>query len=538
VRSRHDIVKNSPHQPELMNPKSSSDRPKKSAFARGRPVELFTSVFLTGACVMIVEILGTRVIGPVFGVSLFVWSALLAVTLGSLASGYYIGGLLVDRSPSRQLLNAATLASGVLLGVAPATRYWVLSFTQSFGPRLGPLASAVLLFAPALMALGTIGPIAVRLASDDIRSTGRRVGSLFAVSTAGSLVGTLLAGFWLIPAFEIDHILLATAGLLVVLGGMPLAFRRHPAAAAMCIPLLSGLVPDAPLPPGFRILDRAHSMYGLVEVIDDDNRQVRFMRVDHSIIGADRMPEHDSAFSFVHILELARFLRPAAHSMLQLGLGTGSLARSLDRRGIAIDIVEIDPVVVRFAQQHFQFNMAANTFVEDARAYLNRTDRRYDIVVHDTFTAGSTPEHLLSREVVARVRQILRPGGLLVLNYVGSVSGAEAAGSKLVARTLRSVFHSVRAVRDSDHEGISNIVFFASDEPLELEALGRMRLHIETLERARRVFMEREVLAAEVATSGPVITDGLNPLARLEVPVTEEHSAAMNRLLPAAVWLH
>src|SRR5258708_5873527 len=103
---------------------------------------LFATVFGTGASVMVVEILGTRVIGPVFGVSLFVWAALLAVTLGSLAIGYYAGGVLADRSPNARSLGAVVTVSGCLLGLVPALSHAVLGACQSLGPRWGPLVSA------------------------------------------------------------------------------------------------------------------------------------------------------------------------------------------------------------------------------------------------------------------------------------------------------------------------------------------------------------------------------------------------------------
>jgi hypothetical protein len=159
--------------------------PERPAATRGRSLgssvlELYATAFVTGAAVMVVEILGTRIIGPVFGVSLFVWSALLAVTLASLACGYYSGGAMVDRRPSRRLFSLVVAAAGVLLGLAPLISYPVLRLAQHLGPRGGPLLSAALLFGPALAVLGMVGPIAVRLATNDIRATGHRVGGVYA----------------------------------------------------------------------------------------------------------------------------------------------------------------------------------------------------------------------------------------------------------------------------------------------------------------------------------------------------------------------
>jgi spermidine synthase len=515
-------------------------KPEASAgrFPVNRP-ELYATVFATGTAVMVIEILGTRVIGPVFGVGLFVWSALLTVTLASLALGYYAGGVLVDRMPTRRLLSLAVLAGGVLLGLTPVVRRTILSLCESLGPRTGSLLSATLLFAPSLIALGTVGPIVVRLATDDFRATGRRVGSVYAVSTAGSLIGTLITGFLLVPAFDSSQILLGTAALLVLAGGIPLAIRGKPVAlVALLVPALGWATPKPALPAGIKVIDRAQSLYGLVEVIEDQNRGVRLLRADHSVIGAQFTADRSAGFAFLHLLEVLRFVRPQAKEMLQVGLGIGSLPRALKPYGLNVDVVEIDPEVVRFARQYFDFSTTGRVFVEDARTFLRRTARRYDVVVHDTFTGGSTPEHLLSLEVIQRIRTVLRPGGVLALNFPGYESGSRAEASFAVARTLRAVFPIVRAFRDGPPDGkyaVANLTFFASDSPMDFNVPEDARFENQACENALRSFQSWETLRN--VPPGRVITDARNPLTRLQLPIAEEHFAAMNELLPQEVWV-
>jgi hypothetical protein len=506
--------------------------------ALGR-AELFSTVFLTGAAVILVEIVGTRVIGPVYGVNLFVWSALLAVTLGSLAVGYYAGGVLVDRTPAPRLLSMVVAAAGVLLGLVPLFRLVVLRAAESLGPRGGPLVAATLLFAPSLLTLGMIGPIAVRLATKEVRFAGHGVGAVYAVSTVGSLAGTMVTSFVLIPAFETDRILEGAAALLLLMGAVPLARRWHRSAlATLFLPVLaSGGHGSAP--PGFSVVDHSQSLYGLVEVIDDVNRGVRLLRVDHSIIGA-QWRDGTAAFSFLHILEAVRYLRPAARDMLQLGLGIGSLPSVLAPRGIRADVVEIDPTVVKFAQKYFGFSTQGEVYVEDARTFLRRTERRYDLIVHDTFTGGTTPEHLLSLEVVQRVHDILRPGGVLALNFVGYTNGSNSDATLAVARTLHAVFPSVHAFRDEaaeDRPGEpANLLFFASDEPLDFTVPASARFENKQCEYLLRTFSAWETLRQ--VPDGPLVTDANNPLARLQLPVAEAHFEAMNGLLPIEMWLH
>jgi spermidine synthase len=503
--------------------------------------ELLFTLFTLGASTMVIEIMGTRVIGPVFGVGLFVWSALLSVTLCALALGYYFGGIVADRTKSWRVMGALATITGALLALVPLLSRAVLTATEALGPRWGALVSAALLFAPSLVALGMTGPVAVRRATQDLRLAGRSVGSIYAVSTAGSVAGTLGLAYLVIPAFETESILLGTASLLIVLGASSLAWRKSKAGfTALFLPLLGATGGEPRLPNGFTILDRSQSIYGLVEVIEDSNRSVRFLRSDHSIIGAQFTSDGSPGFAFVHVLEAVRFLRPHTQSALQIGLGIGSLPRALSARGVRFDTVEIDPAVARFAQQYFGFQPNGALHAEDARTYLRHTQRTYDLVIHDTFTGGTTPEHLLSLEVLQRIHALLHPGGVLALNFIGYPAGQQAEASFAVARTIQAVFAQVRVFRDAplneEPESPGNLLFFASDAPLELDIPESAQFESAVCERILRSFQGWEVL--KHVPPGPLITDAKNPLARLQVRATEKHFAAMNELLPLEVWLH
>jgi spermidine synthase len=520
-------------------------KPRAAAPAESTPPavgrgELFITVFVTGAAVMTIEMVGTRLIGPVFGVGLFVWSALLAVTLASLAGGYYAGGVLADRRLGPQLLSKAVVSAGLALLLAPLLHRWALGVAEGMGMRVGPLFAATLLFAPSLVSLGAAGPVSVKLATRSLAGAGRGVGGVYAVSTAGSLLGTLLVGFVLIPALDATAILSWTAALLILLGGASLARRKQALSLGLLLlPLFIGEGSEAQLPPGLSLLAKSQSLLGLVEVIRDENRGVRFLRSDHSVLGAAYENGGSSAFAFVEILAAVRFLQPEAKSCLNIGLGTGAVPSMLGRNRIEVDVVEIDPAVVELTKKYFDFTPTGHVYVEDARALVQRTQRRYDLIVHDTFTGGTTPEHLLSVEVLERVRSILRPGGVFALNFAGFYGGAEAEATYAVARTVRAVFPHVRAYRDSapEHSGpVGNVVFFASLSPLEFKILPNARFDTERMEQFVKGVAAWPIL--EQVPPGPLVTDARNPLARLQLPIAEKHFAAMNEMLPAAVWLN
>jgi predicted membrane-bound spermidine synthase len=159
---------------------------------------LYLIVFLTGASVMVIELLGTRLIAPFYGASLYVWSSLISVTMIALAVGYFLGGRWADRAQRTGLSLIIALAALFTLLIPWAVRP-VLLATDSLGLRGGAFASALVLFFPSLALLGMVGPFAIKLATSQLAGVGSSSGSVYAVSTVGSVVGTLLLGFFLFP---------------------------------------------------------------------------------------------------------------------------------------------------------------------------------------------------------------------------------------------------------------------------------------------------------------------------------------------------
>ena len=183
--------------------------------------------FFSGAALMGLEVVGSRVLAPYFGSSVFVWGSLMGVLLTALSGGAYLGGMLADRMPHilplAGLLILAGMVALILPWVAPGVNRWV--FDAQLGPRLGPLvASAVLFLLPGL-ALGTVTPFLVRLSVSTVHGVGVVAGTIGALSTAGSIAGTLGTAFYLIPTLGVHAILQVIGVGLVLLGGLAVLVR-------------------------------------------------------------------------------------------------------------------------------------------------------------------------------------------------------------------------------------------------------------------------------------------------------------------------
>lgn len=204
--------------------------------ARGRrPWLLMGLVFVGGLSSLAVEMVAARLIAPFFGDSQFVWATLIGLTLIYLTAGYSLGGRLADRAPTALALCRLTALAAVCIGLIPVLSSPILNWTEQTFARpdsdisAGPLVAALLLFSLPVILLGCVSPYAVRLAVSAVGKAGRTAGWLYALSTVGSIVGTFVPVFWLMPSYGTRATILIVAGLLMAISvvGM-IAQARQP----------------------------------------------------------------------------------------------------------------------------------------------------------------------------------------------------------------------------------------------------------------------------------------------------------------------
>jgi spermidine synthase len=420
--------------------------------SRGFVAYLIFTAALCGALVMVIEVLGSRVIGPFFGVSLFVWTSLITVTMVALAAGYAIGGHFSDRRSSPDWLYGIILLSGLLELLVPALKGPVLQMCLPLGLRWGSLVSAFLLFGPGLFLLGCVSPYVVKIAAREMKSIGRTVGSFYAISTVGSVIGTLLTGFVLIAYLGVNQIFVFTGTALILLSAVYFAFFRKQLAVAMValVPIL--MLPgerhvEKIMPDGTHVerIANRDSFYGNLKVVDYSFREVhnRELLIDGLVQGGVDMSTGQSVYEYAYLLQYLPYaLNPDGRSCLVIGLGAGLVPTWYQSQGVATEVVDIDPEVAAVAREYFNFNGDIPVHVEDARYYLINNSKRYDFMVLDVFNGDTTPGHLLSIEAMQLARERLAANGVLAINLVGSLKDHTLMTASIV-KTLREVFEQV-----------------------------------------------------------------------------------------------
>ena len=489
------------------------------------------SVFVSGAVVMVLEVLGTRLIAPVYGTSLHVWSAIIAVTLLSLSVGYWVGGRFADRFPHASTYFVVFEVAAVLIVLLPLVHEPVLTVTKPLGLRGGALASAVLFLGLPLTLLGMISPYAVRLAAHLIVDLGRTTGRLYALSTAGSLLGTLCAGFYLIPSFRLRTIFVGTALVLVLpsVVWQAIAARRHLAIAALVV-LASGLVAARPLRTGPGVKQVVDTHFAQLKVLDEGG--ARTLLANNTIQTQAIADTNVALAAYIPVMaELAWRAKPDGKRALLIGLGGGVLPPLFASWGVRMHSVEVDQEVVDVARDWFRFDARRYPVtVGDGRQLLAASDEPWDYVVLDAFAGEAVPIHLLTEEMVALVEQRLAKHGLLVLNYLGYREGERARPLRSVVRTIATRFPYVVVYPSFPAGDYGNNIVLASREPIRLRRGPRPF--------AVPPWMDPQITLQEpIDTSGDaiVLSDDYNPLDLWSVDASETWRKAAMGMWPSDV---
>ena len=487
---------------------------------------LYMTVFITGASVMVIELLGTRMIAPFYGASIYVWSSLISVTMIALSLGYFIGGRWADSEKRTGLSLIIALAALTTLLIPWITRP-ILLFTDQLGLRAGAFTSALLLFSPSLTFLGMVSPFAIKLTTKGLESVGTSAGSIYAVSTVGSVIGTLLLGFFLFPVLGAREILIGVALSLMLLAiAVTYYERKYLALKKTILPVLSLLAISLILTPQivgaghgkidshqFKIQSEQESLYGWVRVIDEPKKDLRFLTSDASMIGAASLSSGKTLLAYQEIVNLIPALAPPMKHGLIVGLGAGHMANMLFKNSqMTTDTLEIDPAVAEAAVDFFNYQPTGQTIVGDARYEIRHLTGPYDLIIHDCFTGGSEPAHLLTVETLEQLRSLMTDKGILALNFVSFFQDGQNKALASVARTLSKVFPHYSVFISEPGEDFNDFIFLASNEPINMDS--------EMLTAKQHQWLNQRLVTIDTA-QGVVLTDNLNPLEHLQARKAE-----------------
>jgi len=436
---------------------------------------------VTSGAVLVLEILATRLLAPYVGLSLETYTAIIGVVLAGISVGTWAGGRLADVRDPRRTLGPLVAAGGLLaLAALPVVRSLGTFAVDGSPPALVLLTA--LSFFPAAAVLSAVAPTVVKLQLASLKETGRVVGRLSALGTAGAIFGTFATGFVLVSALPTTPTVVALGLALVALGvGLTATLRRGSAgwllAAAVGGLAISGLGAAAPSP------CQTESAYFCARVEQDRTRpSARILLLDtlwHAYVDLED-PSYLGLEYTPLVADVVATVRPPGVPIDALHVGGGgfTLPRYLaaTRPGSRSLVLELDPEVVRLARERLGLRPGPGLEVRigDARVGLHtQPPRSRDLVIGDAYGSLAVPWHLTTREYLEEIERTLRPEGVYVLNLLDYPPlGFVRAEAATLARVFKHTALLAPPKRVAGVEG-GNFVLAASNRPLDLRAIRR-----------------------------------------------------------------
>ena len=466
---------------------------------------LYILVFVVGTASLGAEIAAVRLMAPFFGASTIVWANTIGVVLVALSIGYWLGGRLGDQRPDLRSLCLVVMAAAVLLAVVPFVARPLFDISVDAldeieaGAFVGSLFGVLFLIAVPVILLGTCSPWAIRLAVPDVEHAGRVAGRLYAISTAGSLLGTLLAALVLIPLVGTQRTFIIFGLAIAVVAAVGLGWRAValPAAIAGVIAIPVGTVKATD---EGEVIFETESEHQYIRVIDqhDGDRALELNegQATHSLLPAEGYLTDDVWDGYL-VLPFAA-LSESPERIAILGNAAGTTARAYGHYfpDTIVDGVEIDPELEEVGNRFFDMGSNPNLTVynEDARPWLRSSDGGYDVIMVDAYRQPYIPFYLATTEFFELARDRLAPGGVVIVN-AGHPEDSDDL-EQVLGRTLAEVFPTV--LRDPIEP--TNTLLVASEAPVSAQRLE---------EAARDLPIELRSLAlVEAARLGPRLEGG------------------------------
>lgn len=424
-------------------------------------------VFITGAVTLSLEVLASRIMTPYFGVSLFIWSSILSITLTFLAIGYHFGGRLSRRLSDQSMAFAFLLipvVSAASIGVSALMYPVVFPILSQTNLIFGSFVAASLLLALPLIGLSAMNPLLIGIQREKNARGDGGAGRIFFVSTVGSVVGVLVTAFWFIPNVTNFRAILMlgifvsilSVGFTVLSAVLSSPQKRNIIVSGLSILLLSGLLlagkdnylkfistlGNSPLV--FEIRAEYTSMFGNIKIADVRRRDgtgtpLRYFLQDGLVQNRTNM-NYVSVSMYTYVLEsLTHIFAPDARDIVVLGLGAGIVPGHLKSEGLNVSVVEINRRALDAATNYFKFDQSDTpVHLEDARTFVRRCRNAFDVAVIDLYLGDGIPDYLMTTEFFGDLSRCVRSGGTVVMNAL--FEGANVESHRRLLATISTKF--------------------------------------------------------------------------------------------------
>jgi predicted membrane-bound spermidine synthase len=429
--------------------------------------KLFIISFIEGATVMATEICGAKLLAPYFGSSLYVWSSVMAITLGGLASGYFIGGILSRKENKQSILFYILLLAFCYLSLMPYLSKYI--FTIAYYLPLIPavIFSVVFVIFPSMLLMGTTSPLLISLLTNDANKSGSNSGNIYAISTLGGILATFLCGFYLIPNFGISYTLLFFSFILGLVSLLLIKKKSGKQTTLFLIFIISiSLISFKSFPKDKNCIYKIDGILGKIEVKDEylDSTGITRRLIINNIIQSEmdiKSKQYKSKYLSIFESNLCYFKKGKA---LVLGLGGGLASNILVKNGYEVTGVEFDERVIEIAKKYFYLDKSVSTICSDARSYINTSESKFDLVLIDIYKAEEQPSYLITMESLKLLKGMLNPNAVVAINNHGYLDGEIGKGTQCLLATFKKSGFNLKVCADKVDPNYRNLLIFANIE--------------------------------------------------------------------------
>jgi predicted membrane-bound spermidine synthase len=429
---------------------------------------------IEGACVMGTEIVSAKLLTPFYGSSLYVWSTVLALTLGGLAIGYFYGGLMSVKKDIHESLRKMLYLATLCMTLMPFISYYGVPYISYLPFYVGIFISAFVLILPPLFFLGSTSPLFIALQTEKTEEAGKVGGTVYAVSTLGGIVAAFASGFFLIPQLGLKFTAFFYALILAVATFLIL---RKTSPSLFLLPLAVVLSwRDSTYSQQGQLMYRTHGILGECEVTDykmrNDSGGMRQLCINKIIQTEMDVKTGKSLSDYLKQLDTL-IAEQKGKKALVLGLGGGLSANLLVDKGYEVEAVELDERVIHCAKAYFNLYPSVKTIHDDARRFLSTCKKQYDVILVDVFKAEEQPSHVLTLESLLAIKNNnMQQNAEVWINWHGYVSGEIAKGTYCLVNTLQESGFEIQLFTTEKPESQRNTILKAilSDERMKVKS--------------------------------------------------------------------
>ncbi|MCA0431259.1 MAG: fused MFS/spermidine synthase [Bacteroidetes bacterium] len=406
---------------------------------------------------MAIELCGARLLSPIYGTSLYVWSSVLALTLAGLATGYFFGAFLSLKENTKKVLQNVIALACICIALIPFLAHYIIPRISYLNFNFAVILSTALLIFLPLACLGCTSPLFIKIISNNVNA-GKYSGTVYGVSTLGGILSTFISGFFIIPNFGFNVTIISFSLFLYFVTILTLKQINWFLLLVFVFAIyISVFISNK----NSNLLFSKNGLNGTVNVAEYQvsNQTIRLLSINNIIQTEYNLTTKTSSSNYLKLIENEVEEDSLKGKVLILGLGGGILSNILINKGYEVKAIEFDKTIIDCAKNYFNLNSKTVVIEDDARNYINKCDEKFQYIIFDLFKSEECPSHVVTIESLNKIKNIINPNGKVFVNWHGYYKNEIGKGTLTLINTFKAAGFDVNLKSTSLNEAHSNLVF-------------------------------------------------------------------------------